>query len=248
MDFFNGLIDQITSIFNLLATGWGIYLLWGVGGTLAVTIVAMMIGAVFGALIAAAKISNRGWLKWLGEAYTTVFRGEPELLIVYMFYFGGTQILTSVGQTTGVVGPTDIINMPSFIGGVLAIGLISGAYQAEVYRGAYYAIMKGEIEAARAYGMGRATLFRRIIVPQVLRFAIPGIGNVWQLTIKDSALVSVTGFAELMLNANHAARSTHKFLLFYSLAGLLFLVLTSISTPIFDRAERYAARSTVRPK
>jgi octopine/nopaline transport system permease protein len=248
MDFFNGLIDQITSIFTLLASGWGEFLLWGVLNTLAVTVVSMLIGAIFGALIAAAKISHKSWLKWIGEAYTTVFRGAPELLIVYLFYFGGTQILTGVGQDTGVVGPHDIINMPSFIGGVLAIGLISGAYQAEVYRGSYYAIMKGEIEAARAYGMSRTTMFRRIIVPQVLRFAIPGIGNVWQLTIKDSALVSVTGFAELMLKANMASRSTHKFLLFYSLAGILFLVLTSISTPIFDRAERYAARSTVRPK
>ncbi|RFB81448.1 ABC transporter permease subunit [Methylovirgula sp. 4M-Z18] len=238
----------MTSIYTILASGWGVFLLWGVVNTLAVTVVSMLIGAVFGALVAAAKISHKPWLKWVGEIYTTIFRGEPELLIVYLFYFGGTQILTGIGRSTDAIGPSDIINMPSFIGGVLAIGLISGAYQAEVYRGAYYAILKGEIEAARAYGMSTFTLFRRIIVPQVMRFAIPGLGNVWQLTIKDSALISVTGFAELMLKANTASRSSHKFLLFYSLAGALFLVLTSISTPLFNRAERYATRSTVRPK
>jgi octopine/nopaline transport system permease protein len=240
--------DQFSNAINLLVQGWGLQLLWGIGWTLAVTFVSMLIGAVLGSLVAAAKLSSRGTLKFIGEAYTTVFRGEPELLIIYLFYYGGTQILTGTARSTGAIGATDIINMPSFIGGVLAVGIISGAYQAEVYRGSFLAIMRGELEAARAYGMSAFTRLRLIIVPQVLRLAVPGLGNVWQLTIKDSALISVTGVAELMLSANKAARSTHHSLLFYALAGALYLVMTSISTPIFSKAERYTSRSFVRPK
>ncbi|QKC79559.1 ABC transporter permease subunit [Mesorhizobium erdmanii] len=208
----------------------------------------MAIGALLGSLVAAAKLSHRAGLRFLGESYTTVFRGEPELLVIYLFYYGGTQILTGVARSTGSIGSTDILNMPSFLGGVLAVGIISGAYQAEVFRGSFLAIHRGELEAARAYGMSAWLRFRLVIMPQVLRLAVPGLGNVWQLTIKDSALISVTGVAELMLTANKAARSTHHSLLFYTVAGILYLVMTSISTPIFDKAERYTSRSFLRPK
>ena len=248
MEFFNNLQNQLSTTYDLLVSGWGLQLIWGIGWTLAVTVVSMLIGAVLGSLVAAAKLSSRSSLKFIGEAYTTVFRGEPELLIIYLFYYGGTQILTGAARSSGAIGSTDIINMPSFVGGVLAVGIISGAYQAEVYRGSFLAIMRGELEAARAYGMSAFTRFRLVIVPQVLRLAVPGLGNVWQLTIKDSALISVTGVAELMLSANKAARSTHHSLLFYALAGALYLVMTSISTPIFSKAERYTSRSFVRPK
>jgi octopine/nopaline transport system permease protein len=248
VEFLNSLQEQLSTAYELLAAGWGVQLLWGIAWTLAVTMVSMLIGAVLGSLVAAAKLSHRGGLRFIGESYTTVFRGEPELLIIYLFYYGGTQVLTGVARSAGSIGSTDILNMPSFLGGVLAVGIISGAYQAEVFRGSFLAIHRGELEAARAYGMSAWLRFRLVIMPQVLRLAVPGLGNVWQLTIKDSALISVTGVAELMLTANKAARSTHHSLLFYTLAGILYLVMTSISTPIFDKAERYTSRSFLRPK
>lgn len=248
MEFLNDLQAQFSTAYELLAAGWGMQLLWGIAWTLAVTVVSMLIGAALGSLVAAAKLSHRGGLRFIGESYTTVFRGEPELLIIYLFYYGGTQVLTGVARSTGSIGSTDILNMPSFLGGVLAVGIISGAYQAEVFRGSFLAIHRGELEAARAYGMSAWLRFRLVIVPQVLRLAVPGLGNVWQLTIKDSALISVTGVAELMLTANKAARSTHHSLLFYTVAGILYLVMTSISTPIFEKAERYTSRSFTRPK
>ncbi|WP_245463128.1 MULTISPECIES: ABC transporter permease subunit [unclassified Mesorhizobium] len=248
MEFLNDLQAQFSTAYELLAAGWGVQLLWGIAWTLAVTVVSMLIGAALGSLVAAAKLSHRGGLRFIGESYTTVFRGEPELLIIYLFYYGGTQVLTGVARSTGSIGSTDILNMPSFLGGVLAVGIISGAYQAEVFRGSFLAIHRGELEAARAYGMSAWLRFRLVIVPQVLRLAVPGLGNVWQLTIKDSALISVTGVAELMLTANKAARSTHHSLLFYTVAGILYLVMTSISTPIFEKAERYTSRSFTRPK
>ncbi len=140
-------------------------------------------------------------------------------------------------------GDRGFIGINAFFTGALAVGVVSGAYQAEVFRGAYMAIPRGELEAARSVGMSGWTMFRRIVAPQVLRFAIPGLGNVWQLTLKDSALISVTGLAELMRTSQVAAGSTRQYFLFYIVGGVLYLLLTSFSDRVFNSAERRANRS-----
>ncbi|AYG68421.1 MULTISPECIES: ABC transporter permease subunit [unclassified Rhizobium] len=220
--------------------GWGALLLVATLMTLAVTATALAIGAVLGAIVASAKLSGNLLLKTLGNVYTTVFRGVPELLIIYLIYFGGSSAVTSVGQWLGYEG---FLGLPSFAAGALAVGIISGAYQAEVFRGAYLAISKGELEAASAIGMHAGLRLRRIIIPQVVRYAIPGLGNVWQLSLKDSALISVTGLAELMRTSQVAAGSTRQYFLFFIAGGILYLILTSLSDRIFNRAERRANRS-----
>lgn len=222
------------------STGWGALLLVAAGVTLAVTAAALAIGAVLGAMVAAAKLSGSVVLRALGSAYTTIFRGIPELLIIYLIYFGGSSAVTAVGQALGYEG---FLGLPSFIAGALAVGIISGSYQAEVFRGAYLAVARGELEAAAAIGMNRALRFRRIVMPQVMRYALPGIGNVWQLSLKDSALISVTGLAELMRTSQVAAGSTRQYFLFFVVGGALYLILTSLSDQVFDRAERRANRS-----
>lgn len=221
-------------------TGWGALLLAGALMTLAVTATALAIGAVAGAIVASAKLSGNLLLVTLGNIYTTVFRGVPELLIIYLIYFGGSSAVTAIGTSMGYEG---FLGLPSFAAGALAVGIISGAYQAEVFRGAYLAIAKGELEAAHAIGMHSGMRLRRIIMPQVLRFAIPGLGNVWQLSLKDSALVSVTGLAELMRTSQVAAGSTRQYFLFFIVGGCLYLVLTSLSDRVFNGAERRANRS-----
>jgi octopine/nopaline transport system permease protein len=208
--------------------------------TLLVTLASLAIGAVFGSIIAAAKLSRNPLARFIGTSYTTLFRGAPELLIIYLVYFGGSQAMTAIGHLFNVEG---FLGMPSFVAGALAVGLISGAYQSEVYRGAYNAIAKGEIDAARSIGMSRGLLFRRIIIPQVLRFSLPGLGNVWQLSLKDSTLVSVTGLAELMRTTQKSAGSTHQYFVFYVLCGCLYLVLTFLSDRVFGVAERRVALS-----
>ncbi|MDM9622786.1 ABC transporter permease [Rhizobium sp. AC44/96] len=220
--------------------GWGALLLLAALMTLCVTATALAIGAVLGAIIAAAKLSGQPILIALGNVYTTVFRGVPELLIIYLIYFGGSSAVTSIGKAMGYEG---FLGMPSFIAGALAVGIISGAYQAEVFRGSFLAISRGELEAASAIGMPRRLRFRRIIIPQVLRLAIPGLGNVWQLSLKDSALISVTGLAELMRTSQVAAGSTRQYFLFFIVGGILYLVLTSLSDRVFNGAERRANRS-----
>ena len=132
--------------------------------------------------------------------------------------------------------------MPAFAAGALAVGVISGAYQAEVFRAAYLAIARGELEAAVSVGMNRALMARRIIVPQVLRFALPGLGNLWQVALKDSSLISVTGLTELMRVSQVGAGSTHRPFAFYLGGAALYLVMTVATTRFFDVAEARATR------
>ena len=222
------------------SNGWGALLLAASLMTLAVTITAVLIGAVLGAVVAAAKLSGNTALMALGKAYPIVFQGVPELLIIYLIYFGGSSVVTSTARLFGYEG---FVSVPSFLSGALAVGLICGAYQAEVFRSAYLALSKGELEAATAIGMSGALRFRRIIVPQVLRLAIPGMSNVWQLSLKDSALISVTGLAELLRMSQVAAGSTREYFTFFIAGGAIYLIFTGISGKIFSRAERRANRS-----
>jgi len=228
------------SILGFGPNGWGGWLVTGAVMTLVVTLVAMLVGAVTGALVAWAKLSpSRVW-RAVGDAYTTVFRGIPELLIIYLIYFGGSR---AVGAVSAFFGGPGGLSPPAFLVGAVGVGLISASYQAEVFRGSFLAVAHGEIEAARAIGMSRMVRFRRIVAPQVLRFALPGLGNVWQLSLKDSALVSVTGLAELMRQAQVAAGSTHLYFTFYIAGGALYLLLTTLSDRVFGAAERRVAKS-----
>ncbi|CAG9187888.1 ABC transporter permease subunit [Burkholderia vietnamiensis] len=220
--------------------GWGGVLLLAALMTVALTLAALAVGAAIGAVIAAAKLSRHRSARLLGDLYTTVFRGVPELLVIYLFYFGGSTLVTAVGQWFGADG---FIGVPPFVIGALAVGMISGAYQAEVYRAAVLAVAKGELEAARSIGMPRSMVLRRILVPQVLRFALPGIGNVWQLSLKDSALISVTGLTELLRTSQVAANSTHQYFLFFVAGGALYLLMTALSNRVFNRAEALVGRS-----
>src|SRR5271157_2148972 len=194
--------------------------------TLLVSACGLLIGAAIGGLVAWARLSGKLLAGGVGQAYAALFRGLPELLIVYFVYFGTSTLLT---ETALFFGHEGFVGVPAFAAGALAVGVISGAYQAEVFRAAYRAISRGELEAAVAVGMGRWLMFRRIIAPQVLRFAIPGLGNLWQVALKDSSLISVTGLAELMRESQVAAGSTRQPFVFYVAGGVLYLLLTSVS-------------------
>ncbi|WP_322057889.1 ABC transporter permease subunit [Paraburkholderia sp. J63] len=231
---------SILELLGFSSEGWGGVLLLAAAMTLAVTLAALLIGALIGALVASAKLSGVHILRVAGDLYTTVFRGVPELLVIYLFYFGGSTFVSTLGQWFGAQG---FIGVPPFLIGALAVGMISGAYQAEVYRAAVLAVSRGELEAARAVGMSTSLMMRRILIPQVLRFALPGIGNVWQLSLKDSALISVTGLAELLRASQVAAGSTHQYFLFFIVGGTLYLLMTMISNRVFNHAEARVGRS-----
>ena len=223
--------------------GWTATMVAAAGVTLLVAIGGFTLGIVVGGIVAAAKLSSIRGLRFLADIYSTVIRGTPDLLIIYLFYFGAS---TALGAVFGLFGHEGFVEVPPLASGMAAIGIVSGAYQGEVYRGAYRAIPRGELEAAEAIGMTDFVKLRRIIMPQTLRFAIPGLGNVWQLVLKESALVSVTGLVELMRQAAVGAGSTREPFNFYLLAAALYLVITSLSTTLFNRAEARAMRGVRR--
>jgi octopine/nopaline transport system permease protein len=237
---------QQLSYFDLVGfgpNGWGWALLLATGMTLAVASCGFLVGAVIGTIVAWAKVSRSFVARSVADGYTTILRGVPDLLVIYLFYFGGSAAL---GAIAGLFGHEGFIGVPAFVTGALAIGVVSGAYQAEVFRGAYQALSRGELEAARSVGMHSWLMFRRIIAPQVLRYAIPGLGNVWQLVLKESALISVTGLVELLRQSHIAAGSTRRPFDFYLTAAALYLVITWVSTVLFQRAEAHSMRGVRR--
>ncbi|WP_353015894.1 ABC transporter permease subunit [Mesorhizobium sp. M1405] len=205
--------------------------------TVLLSVLGFALGAVFGGLAAAGRLHNSQLLRFLALGYCTVFRGVPDLLTIYLLYYGGSVALTSLGHSLGGSG---FVGVPAFATGTLAIAIISGAYQAEVYRGAYLAIDQGQHDAACALGLNRLQRLRQVIFPQLLRYALPGLGNVWQLVLKDSSLISVIGLVELMRQAQIAAGSTREPFIFYIAAALLYLVIASVTGHAFYRLERKA--------
>lgn len=224
--------------------GWGDQMARGALVTLAVAVCAYALGIVIGSGLAAMKLSRSLVLRGLAAIYTTVVRGIPELLIIYLVFFGGGVALRAIAS--GIFGYEGYIDLPLFITGMVCIAVCAGAYAAEVIRGAVQAVPKGQIEAAIAIGMRRRQRFFRILVPQVARFALPGLGNVWQLTLKDTSLISVIGLVEIMRQAAIAAGSTREPFTFYLVAALLYLGLTAFSNRGFGLAEKWANRGVRR--
>jgi len=232
-------------ILHLLAFGkggWGAALLLASGVTLSLSVFGFLIGAAFGAVAAGGRLSSRRVPTWLANAYGTVFRGVPDLLTIYLLYYGGSIALTQLGK---YFGSTGFIGLPAFATGVLAIAIISGAYQAEVYRGAYLAVDRGQFDACKALGLSRFQSLRLVIVPQLMRHALPGLGNVWQLVLKDSALISVIGLVELMRQAQIGAGSTREPFVFYIAAAALYFVIAGVTGLVFRHGEARAWRGMV---
>lgn len=220
--------------------GWGDEMLRGALMTLLVSTAAYGLGIVLGAAAAFLKLSRFFVCRLAADIYTTFVRGIPELLIIYLVFFGGGIFLAKISEL--LFGGQGFVNLPVFVTGMVCIGFSSGAYSAEVIRGAVLAVPKGQIEAAKAIGMPPLVRFRRILCPQVARFALPGMGNVWQLTLKHTSLISVIGLVEIMRQSAVASGSTREPFTFYTVAGLLYLGLTSLSNQGFSRAEKWAAK------
>jgi octopine/nopaline transport system permease protein len=216
-------------------TGWGDELFFATLMTIAVATAAIFIGFFLAAIFASFKLSKNKILNLIGNFYTTVFRGVPELLVIYLFFFGGSGAVMYVAK---IFGYNDYIEVNAFLTGAMAIGIISGAYSTEVFRGAVLSINKGQFEASKVLGLNKKIYYYRIIIPQMLRIALPNISNVWQITLKDTSLISVTGLVEIMRQSYIAAGSTRDPLFFYSFAAALYLFLTFLSLKIFNKLEK----------
>ena len=215
-------------------TGWGDELFRATLMTIAVSITAMLIGFSFAAIFTPLKLSKFKSLNLIANIYTTVIRGVPELLVIYLFFFGGSGAIMFVAS---MFGYNEYIEINAFVTGSFAIGIISGAYSTEVFRGAIQSIDKGQFEASKVLGFSKFKQFYKIILPQMLRLAIPNLSNVWQITLKDTSLISVTGLVEIMRQSYIAAGSTRDPLFFYSFAAVLYLSLTFISMKLINKLE-----------
>ena len=215
-------------------TGWGDELFRATLMTIAVSITAMLIGFSFAAIFTPLKLSKFKSLNLIANIYTTVIRGVPELLVIYLFFFGGSGAIMFVAS---MFGYNEYIEINAFVTGSFAIGIISGAYSTEVFRGAIQSIDKGQFEAAKVLGFNKFKQFYKIILPQMLRLSIPNLSNVWQITLKDTSLISVTGLVEIMRQSYIAAGSTRDPLFFYSFAAVLYLLLTFLSMKLINKLE-----------
>ena len=215
-------------------TGWGDELFYATLMTIAVSITAMFIGFLFALVFTPLKLSQNKFLNFIANSYTTIIRGVPELLVIYLLFFGGTGAVMYVAS---IFGYNEYIEINAFITGAFSIGIISGAYSTEVFRGAIQSIDKGQFEAANVLGLNKFGKFFKIILPQTLRLAIPNLSNVWQITLKDTSLISVTGLVEIMRQSYIAAGSTRDPLFFYSFAAVLYLLLTFFSMKLINKLE-----------
>ena len=213
-------------------------LMQGLKLTLLLAISTVVVGLVLGLALAIAKMSRHAWLSRPAFAVTNFLRGIPEFLVLLVIYYGGSQLLNEVLGLSVEVSP--------FAAGLTALSLVFGAYASETFRGAFQSVPKGQIEAGRAYGFTAWQCFRLIELPQIWKVAIPGLGNLWQGTVKDTALVSVLGLDDLMRKSNQAAQSTREPFNFYLLAALIFLAITLVSMAILARLEKRASRGVRR--
>lgn len=228
-------------MFDLKGYGW---MLWdGVQLTIAVAVCSMVVALLLGLIGAWGKLSALRSMRLAAETYTTVIRGVPELILILIVYYGVPTLIQDVAASFGF----DIfIDFNSFIAGFLTIGFVYGAFATEVFRGAYQAVPRGQIEAAYAIGMSRMLMARRILLPQMWRFALPGLGNVWMVLIKATALISVIQLPELMRNTDIAARAVRQPFTFFFAASLIYLAITIVSMLLQQRGESWANRGVRR--
>jgi len=218
--------------------GWGWNMLRGLASTLQIAVGAYALGLVIGLGGALGKLNGSAMTRWLLEIYTTLIRAVPELVLILLLYYAGTSAINQLLELMGYQ-PIDISGL---VAGIAVLGIVQGAYATEVIRGAMLAIPKGQIEAAAAFGMSRWKIFKRITLPAMLPFALPGMSNLWLIVAKDTALLAVVGFSELALTTKQASGATRAYFLFYMAAALLYLCVTLFSNQVFRVLERRSRR------
>ena len=220
--------------------GFGPILLQGTWMTLKLSLLSLAVSVVLGLIGASAKLSSVALFRIPAQAYTTLIRGVPDLVLMLLIFYSLQTWLTALTDAM----EWEYIEIDAFAAGVITLGFIYGAYFTETFRGAILAVPRGQVEAATAYGLSRGQRFRFVVFPQMMRFALPGIGNNWMVMLKATALVSIIGLADLVKAAQDAGKSTYQLFYFLVLAALIYLLITSASNIVLRWLERrYSAGS-----
>jgi len=206
--------------------GWGALLLGGTAVTVALSLVTVPLGFGGGLLLAVLKLSRNRPLRAACDAYTTFFRGIPDLLSLFLVYFGLQSLFNMLTQ---LLGDAWRIEMDAFVAGVIALSVVVAAYSSEVWVASLKAVPPGQAEAARSLGMNSRQVFFLVLLPQLGRVALPGLGNIWTILVKDTSLISVLAVRDLLRAASEASRATTRPLLFYGAAAAIYLVFSIFS-------------------
>lgn len=218
-----------------LLQGYGPSIWEGTLLTINVSLVSLALAVLLGIAGALAKLSGIRLLKLAAQVYTTVIRGVPDLVLMLLVFFGGQML---VNQLAGMAGYEGYIDINPYIAGVSTIGFIFGAYMTETFRGAILAVPHGQLEAGYAYGMSRMLVFFRVLLPQMIRHAIPGFGNNWLVLTKATALVSIIGLDDMVRKASLAAGATRMPFTFYAAVACIYLLITTVSVYLLDWLEK----------
>lgn len=221
-------------------TGWGDEILSGIGVTLALALATLPVGLVIGFFVALAKQAEEPSVRLAGNIYTTIFRGLPELLTLFIVFYGA-QI--GIQQVLQLVGIERVIEVNAFVAGMVALGVVFSSYASEVFLSAFRAIPKGQYEGGYAVGLTYGKTMRLVVLPQLIRLALPGLANLWLILLKDTALVSAIGLSDILRQAGVAARVTKKAFLFFGAACLVYLLLAILSSIVIAWISDWAHRS-----
>ncbi|WP_236209284.1 ABC transporter permease [Pseudomonas tohonis] len=217
----------------LFTDGWLQALAQGALKTLGISIGAFVLGLSLGLVVALVKLWGPRWLVIWANCYTTLYRAVPELLLILLLYYAGSDLLNLLMAAAG----QPPVEVNGFLAGIVVLGIVQGAYSAEIIRGAIEAIPVGQIEAGRAYGMKPFMVLRRVLVPSMLPHVLAGLSNLWLVLVKDSALISVVGYSELLGAGRQAAASTKHYLMFYLAVAAFYYLITLVSSLVFRRFE-----------
>lgn len=234
-------LEASATLLSLEPPGWGGNLLRGATNSLIIAAGAFGLGTLIGIGGALGKLGGGPVARDLLAVYTTVVRAVPELVLILLLYYAGTDLLNQLLAAFGY-GPVEISGLAAGIG---VLGVVQGAYATEVLRGAIQSVPRGQIEAARAYGMTPVQTFFRVTFPAMLPLALPGLSNLWLIATKDTALLAIVGFSELTLETRQAASSTRAYFTFFLAAGALYLLMTLVSGRLFGWIEARYRRHQV---
>lgn len=207
--------------------GWLDDIAYGVLVTVCLALATLPLGLLMGFFIALAKQSDEASLRLAGNVYTTIFRGLPELLTLFLVYFG---VQIGAQNLLRLFNPDATVEVNSFVSGMVALGVVFSSYASEVFLSAFRAIPPGQYEGGHALGLSRGQTMRLVILPQLIRIALPGLSNLWLILLKDTALVSAIGLSDILRQAGVAARVTKHAFMFFGVASLIYLVLAIVSS------------------
>ncbi len=233
------------SVWTLLSwgpEGWLDDIAHGVFITVSLALATLPFGLLIGFFVALAKQSQEPSLRLAGNIYTTIFRGLPELLTLFLVYFG---VQIGLQSAVRLVVPDATVEVNSFVSGMVALGVVFSSYASEVFLSAFRAIPQGQYEGGYAIGLSGGQTMRLVVLPQLVRIALPGLANLWLILLKDTALVSAIGLSDILRQTNIASRVSKEAFLFYGLACLIYLILAIVSSVGINAIERSVSRQAV---